>query len=171
MSLYPIAVPKFSRSLKALKVVLEKGAAHAEANGIDESELLEGTLHPTMFPLRRQVQIAVDSARRGCGLITETEVPDIPDSEQSFAELIHRVDVAIAYVEAFTPEQFQGAEATEIELSLSSGKVILNGTDYLMGFAMANFSFHFVTAYNILRHKGVELGKMDYLGQPSTSSV
>lgn len=166
MSLYEIAVPKFSRSLKALKVVLTKGQQHAIDNKFDESVLVNGRLYPNMFPLKKQIQIAVDSARRGCGQITGTDIPDIPDSEETFAELIQRVEAGIAYVESFTPEQFEGAEAAEVELSLSTGPVTLSGTDYLMGFAMANFSFHYITAYNILRHNGVVLSKMDYLGAP-----
>ncbi len=166
MNLYDIAVPKFTRSLKALRNVLIKGQQYAAENGIDEEVLINGRLYPNMFPLKRQIQIGVDSARRGCGQITGTEVPEIPDSEETFAELIGRVDTAIAYVESFTREQFEGAENSEIELSLSGGKVTLTGIDFLMSFAMANFSFHYITAYNILRHNGVVLTKMDYLGAP-----
>ncbi|MFN3235587.1 MAG: DUF1993 family protein [Pseudomonadales bacterium] len=166
MNLYDIAVPKFSRSLKAMGAVLAKGEVHAEANKIDPSVLINARLYPDMFPLKKQVQIAVDSARRGCGQITGKEVPEIADTEETFAELIARVDTAIAYVEAFTPEDFNGSEDLEIELPLSTGSIKLSGTDFLMGFAMANFSFHYVTAYNILRHNGVALGKMDYLGTP-----
>ena len=166
MSLYEVAVPKFSRSLKAMKVVLEKGAKHAEENGIDPSVLLNGRLYPNMFPLKKQIQIAVDSARRGCGQLTGVEVPVIEDTEESFEELIARVDAGIQYVESFSAEQFEGAEKVEIELPLSTGTVKLDGTTFLTSFAMANFSFHFVTAYNILRHNGVVLGKMDYLGSP-----
>ena len=166
MNLYDIAVPKFSRSLKALRNVLVKGQQYAADNNIDEEVLINGRLYPNMFPLKRQVQIGVDSARRGCGQLTGAEVPEIADSEETFAELIGRVDTAIAYVESFTPEQFEGAENLEIELPLSSGKVTLTGADFLMGFAMANFSFHYITTYNILRHNGVVLSKMDYLGTP-----
>lgn len=147
-------------------MVLSKAEQHASDNGIDEDVLVNARLYPNMFPLKRQIQIAVDSARRGCGQITGTDVPEIADTEETFAELIARVDAAITYVESFTREQFEGAENTEIELPLSTGSIKLTGTDFLTGFAMSNFSFHYVTAYNILRHNGVVLGKMDYLGAP-----
>ena len=166
MSLFHVAVPKFARSLKAMRVVLEKGAQHAKANGIDPSILVNGRLYPNMFPLKKQIQIAVDSARRGCGQLTGTEVPVIEDTEETFKELIARVDAGIQYVESFAEQQFEGSEDVQIELSLSTGTVTLDGTTFLTSFAMANFSFHFVTAYNILRHNGVVLGKMDFLGSP-----
>ena len=166
MSLYEIAVPKFSRSLKAMKQVLGKAKDHAEEKGIDPEILLNARLYPDMFPLKRQIQIATDAARRGCGKLTGVDVPEFPDSEVSFAELIDRVDAAIDFVSTLTPDQFGDAENLEIELSLSSGNITLDGTGYLMGFAMANFSFHYITAYNILRHNGVVLKKMDYLGSP-----
>ena len=166
MSLYAIAVPTFTRSLKSLRAILEKGAAHAEANGIDPDVLVNGRLFPNMFPLKRQVQIATDSARRGCGQLTKTEVPVIEDTEETFAELIARVDKALQYVSEFKEADFAGAEDVVVELPLSTGSIKLDGTTFLMSFAMANFSFHTVTAYNILRHNGVELGKMDYLGAP-----
>lgn len=166
MSLFDIAVPKFSRSLKAFKHILQLAEAHAKDNNIEESVLVNARLFPNMFPLKRQVQIAVDSARRGCGNLTGVDVPAIEDTEETFAELIARIDTAIAFVESFTPEQFEGAENTEIELPLSTGSIKLSGTSFLMDFALGNFSFHYTTAYNILRHNGVVLGKMDYLGAP-----
>lgn len=166
MSLYEIAVPKFTRSLKALRNVLAKGEAHCKEHNIDQGVLVNGRLYPNMFPLKKQIQIATDSARRGCGQITGKEVPVIEDTEETFAELINRVDAAITYVEGFEPGDFEGAENAEIELPLSTGTIKLSGTDFLLSFAIANFSFHYVTAYNILRHNGVVLGKMDYLGSP-----
>tara|TARA_R110002072_G_scaffold5527_10_gene35437 strand:- start:9260 stop:9760 length:501 start_codon:yes stop_codon:yes gene_type:complete len=164
MSLYPIAVPTFTRSLTSLRNILTKAAAHAEDKGIDPSVLLNGRLAPDMFPLKRQVQIASDSARRGCGQLTGKEVPVVEDTEETFAELIARVEGAIEYVSQFKEADFEGAEAKVIELPLASGPLKLDGSTFLMSFAFANFSFHLTTAYNILRHNGVALGKMDYLG-------
>jgi hypothetical protein len=166
MSLYAIAVPTFTRSLTSLRNILVKGEAHAEAKGIDPAVLVNGRLAPDMFPLKRQVQITTDSARRGCGNLTGKEVPVIEDTEETFAELIARVDAALAYIGDFTESDFAGAEEKVIELPLASGTLKLDGTTFLMSFAMANFSFHLTPAYNILRHNGVELGKMDYLGAP-----
>lgn len=166
MSLYAIAVPTFTRSLTSLRSILAKAEAHAEATGIDPSVFVNGRLAPDMFPLKRQVQIAVDSARRGCGNLTGADVPVIEDTEETFAELIARVDKALHYISEFKEADFKGAEEKVIELPLSTGSIKLDGTTFLMSFAFANFSFHFTTAYNILRHNGVVLGKMDYLGAP-----
>jgi len=166
MSLYPIAVPTFTRSLNSLRNILTKAAAHAEEQGIDPDVLVNARLAPNMFPLKRQVQIACDSARRGCGQLTGAEVPVVEDTEETFAELIARVDGSIKFVGQFKEADFEGAEAKIIELPLASGTIGLNGPTFLMSFAFANFSFHMTTAYNILRHNGVVLGKMDYLGTP-----
>jgi len=166
MSLYHIAVPTFTRTLTSLRNILTKAEAYAEEANIEPSVLVNARLAPNMFPLKRQVQIACDSARRGCGQLTGTEVPAIEDTEETFAELIARIDTSLKFIGDFTEEQFAGAEEKVIELPLSTGTIKLDGTSFLMGFAMSNFSFHCITAYNILRHNGVVLGKMDYLGVP-----
>ncbi|MFT5562563.1 MAG: hypothetical protein ACJAYE_002739 [Candidatus Azotimanducaceae bacterium] len=166
MSLYHIAVPTFTRTLTSLRNILTKAEAHAEAANIEPSVLVNARLAPNMFPLKRQVQIACDSARRGCGQLTGADVPAIEDTEESFAELIARIDTSLKFVSDFTEQQFEGAEEKVIELPLSTGSIKLDGTSFLMGYAMSNFSFHCITAYNILRHNGVVLGKMDYLGTP-----
>lgn len=166
MSLYHIAVPTFTRSLTSLRNILTKAAAHAEEKGIDPDVLLNARLAPDMFPLKRQVQIACDSARRGCGQLTGTEVPVVEDTEETFAELITRIEGSIKFVSQFKEADFAGAEDKIIELPLASGTIKLNGPTFLMSFAFANFSFHMATAYNILRHNGVVLGKMDFLGAP-----
>ncbi|MFT7245173.1 MAG: hypothetical protein ACI82A_002538 [Candidatus Azotimanducaceae bacterium] len=166
MSLYHIAVPTFTRSLTSLRKILSMAEAHAEESNIEPSVLVNARLAPNMYPLKRQVQIACDSARRGCGQLTGTEVPAIEDTEETFAELIARVDTSLKFIGGFTEQQFEGAEEKVIELPLSTGPIKLDGTTFLMSFAMGNFSFHYTTAYNILRHNGVVLGKMDYLGAP-----
>ena len=166
MSLYHIAVPTFTRSLTSLRNILNMAEAHAEEANIEPSVLVNARLAPNMFPLKRQVQIACDSARRGCGQLTGTEVPAIEDTEETFAELIARIDTSLKFVGDFTEQQFEGAEDKVIELPLSTGTLKLDGTTFLMSFAMGNFSFHYTTAYNILRHNGVVLSKMDYLGAP-----
>lgn len=164
MSLYNVAVPTFKRTLTSLTNILAKAEAHAEANGIDPDVLVNARLAPDMFPLKRQIQIASDSARRGAGQLAGVEVPAIADTEETFEALKARIATTITFLDGLKPEQFEGAETRTIELPLQSGTLKLDGVSFLMGFALANFSFHVVTAYNILRHNGVKLGKMDYLG-------
>lgn len=154
------------RSLTNLTHILEKGAAYAEAKKIDPSVLLQGRLFPDMFPLVRQVQIATDIARRGAGRLAGIEAPVMEDKETSFGELIDRINSTIAWLQTLTPEQINGKEAAEITLPLRDTTLTLRGIDFLLYFILPNFYFHVTTAYDILRHNGVELGKMDYLGKP-----
>ena len=164
MSLYHVAVPTFKRTLTNLAAILAKAEKFAEARNIDPAVLLNARLAPDMFPLTRQVQIATDSARRGSGQLAEVDVPVVEDSEDSFEALQQRIARTIAYLDEFSAAQFENAESRTIELPLPNGALALDGTTFLMGFAMSNFFFHVVTAYNILRHNGIEIGKMDFLG-------
>lgn len=166
MSLYDVSVPAFIRTLNSLSGVLAKAEKHATDHKIDPSVLTNSRLFPDMFPLKRQIQVASDSARRGCGQLAGAEVPSMPDTEETFAELQERIKKTIDYLKTLKREQFAGAETKVIELPLPNGSLKLDGPTFLMSFAYANFSFHVVTAYNILRHNGVPLGKMDYLGAP-----
>ena len=164
MSLYHVSVPSMKRSLTALSNILKKAEAHAEANNIDPAVLINSRLYPDMYPLKRQVQIASDSARRGPGQLAGVAVPSMADTEETFAELQDRIQKTIDFLDTLNESQFEGAETKTIELPTPNGPIEMDGTSFLMGFAMANFSFHVVTAYNILRHNGVKIGKMDYLG-------
>ena len=166
MSLYEVAVPTFKRTLTSLGACLEKARAHAEANNIDADVLINARLYPDMFPLKRQVQIASDSAKRGAAGLAGVEAPVFEDNEETWDELQERIRKTIAFLDSLEPGQFAGAEAKTIELPLPNGSLKLDGTSFLMGFALSNFYFHVVTAYDILRHNGVPLGKMDYLGAP-----
>jgi uncharacterized protein len=166
MSLYEVSVPVFTRTLKSLSAILKKAEQHAADRKIDPSVLLNARLFPDMFPLKRQVQIASDSARRGCGQLASVEVPAMADTEETFEQLQTRITRTIDFLGTLTPAQFAGAETRTIELPTPNGPMKLAATSFLTGYAMANFSFHVVTAYNILRHNGVVLGKRDYLGAP-----
>lgn len=166
MSLYEIAVPTFKRSLTNLSAILKKAQKHSEANNIEPDVLINSRLYPDMFPLKRQIQIATDTARRSGGQLADVEVPSFEDTEETFEELQDRIEKTIEFLDTLVPEQFEGAETKTIELPMRDSTIKLDGVSYLMGFALANFYFHVVTAYNILRHNGVEIGKMDYLGAP-----
>ena len=166
MSLYEVAVPAMKRTLTSLAAILAKAEAFAEEKKIDPSVLVNARLAPDMFPLKRQIQIASDSARRGTAQVAGIEAPVMEDTEETFAELQARLSATIAFLDSLTPAQFEGAETKIITLPVGGAELKFDGLTYLMSYVMGNFSFHSVTAYNILRHNGVVLGKMDYLGKP-----
>lgn len=164
LSMYQASVPVFVRVLTNLAAVLAKGAASAEARKIDPSVLIGARLAPDMLPLVKQVQIATDSAKGAVARLAGVEVPSYPDTETTFAELQERVAKTIAFVSSLTPEQIDGSEERAITLKLRSGEMNFTGQPFLLNFALPNLYFHATTTYAILRHNGVELGKMDYLG-------
>ncbi|MEO0373649.1 MAG: DUF1993 domain-containing protein [Cyanobacteria bacterium P01_A01_bin.17] len=167
ISMYKASIPPMVRALNNLIGILEKGAAHAESKGIDASVLVNTRLFPDMFPLAKQVQIASDVARRGAARLAGAEAPAMEDNEATFPELIARSRKTIEYLETFTPEQIDGSEEHIIALPLGGDNVYkFPGLPYLLSFVMPNVYFHVTTAYDILRHCGVEIGKIDYLGQP-----
>lgn len=164
--MYQASVPSLIRSLNNLAAILEKGAAHAEARKIDPAVLINSRLYPDMFPLGRQVQIASDIARRGAARLAGLEAPKLEDNETNFPELIARLQKTTAYLETLTPEQIDGSESKSITLPVGNDTMTFEGLPYLMYFVLPNVYFHVTTAYDILRHCGVELGKRDYLGKP-----
>ncbi|MEI6064158.1 MAG: DUF1993 domain-containing protein [Pseudanabaena sp. ELA748] len=166
ISMYQVAVPSLVRSLNNLVAILEKGAAHAEAKKIDPSVLIGSRLYPDMLPLSRQVQIACDIARRGVARLAGTEAPAIADTEVTFAELGDRIRNVVTYIESFTPEQIDGSEEKVITLPIGKETMTFAGQAYLLFFILPNVYFHVTTAYDILRHCGIEVGKRDFLGAP-----
>jgi hypothetical protein len=164
LSMYDVSIPVLVRGLKNLSHLLEKGAASAEARKIDPSVLVNARLAPDMHPLSRQVQIASDSAKGAASRLAGTEAPSWADTESTFPELQARIKTTIDYLESFKPEQINGAEDRTIKMNLGGGEMPFSGRDLLLGFALPNFFFHVVTAHDILRHNGVEIGKRDYLG-------
>jgi len=166
ISMYQASLPSLIRSLNNLAALLEKGSAHAEAKKIDPAVLINSRLYPDMFPLGRQVQIASDIARRGAARLAGLEAPPLEDNETTFAQLIDRLRKVITYLEALTPEQIDGSEEKLITLPVGKNTMTFEGLNYLLYFILPNVYFHVTTAYNILRHCGVELGKGDYLGKP-----
>ncbi len=166
ISMYQATVPSLIRSLNNLAAILEKAAAHAESKKIDPAVLINTRLYPDMFHLGRQVQIATDIARRGAARLASLEAPAMEDSETTFPELVDRVHKTTAYLESLTAEQIDGSEEKSIALPMGNQTMTFEGLPYLLFFILPNVYFHVTTSYDILRHCGVELGKMDYLGKP-----
>lgn len=165
VSLYDASVPVFIRVLGNLAHIIGKGAAYAEAKKIDPAVLLGSRLFPDMLPLSRQVQIAADFAKGGPSRLAGLEPPKHEDKETTFPELSARIDRTVDYLRTFQREQFDGAEARTVNFKAGGQPTALPGAVYLLTYALPNFYFHVTTAYNILRHNGVELGKRDYLGK------
>ena len=166
ISMYQASAPRFVNMLNNLSAILDKAQAHAEAKKFDPAVLTTDRLFPDMLPMARQVQIACDGAKGAVARLAGVEIPKHEDTEQTSAELKARIAKTIAFVQSLKPAQLEGTEDKEIVLKLGGKEVKFNGMQFLLGQAMPNFYFHVVTAYNILRHNGVEIGKRDYLGNP-----
>jgi hypothetical protein len=162
--MFQSSIPVFIKTLTNLKTILEKGAAHAQAKTIDEAVLLHARLYPDMLPLTAQVQIAADMARGGADRLTGGEPQSWEDNEKTFAELITRVDRTIAHLKSFSASQFEGADTRQVTRKLRGQPKTFSGANYLQQFVIPNLYFHVTTAYDILRHNGVEIGKLDFLG-------
>lgn len=163
-SMYQLSVPLFTRGLNNLADILRLGEAHAETKKLDQAVLLTYRLYPDMFSFTRQIHVAADSAKGCIARLAGVEAPVYEDNEKTFAELIARVDKTIAYLGGFKPAQIDGSETRTIVMKMRTGDMTFTGEDFLLGFAQPNFYFHFTTAYDILRHNGVELGKRHFLG-------
>ena len=166
ISMYQASVPPLMRSINNLVAILEKGAADATERKIDPTVLINSRLYPDMLPLSKQVQIVSDIARRGVARLAGQEAPAMPDTETTFAELIDRLKQTNAYLATLTAAQIDGSEAKSIELPMGKQTMQFEGLPYLVEFVLPNVYFHVTTAYNILRHSGVKLGKLDFLGKP-----
>jgi hypothetical protein len=166
ISMYQVSTPRFVNILNNLSAILDKAAAQAEAKKIDPLVLTGFRLYPDMFPLTRQVQIACDAAKGAVARLAGVEVPKHEDTEKTFDDLKARIAKTIAFIKTVKPEQLDGSEDKPIALKVGGRDLTFTGMQYLLGFAQPNFYFHVTTAYNILRHNGVEIGKMDFLGNP-----
>lgn len=166
ISMYQAAIPPMVRALTNLSAILQKGEASATDRKIDPSVLIASRLYPDMLPLVKQIQIASDVARRGAARLAGVEAPAMEDTETTFPELVARLQKTTAYLETLTPEQIDGSEAKAIVLPMGKETINFEGLPYLVGFVLPNVYFHVTTAYNILRHNGVEIGKIDFLGKP-----
>src|SRR3979409_1335204 len=165
MSFYDATVPAFLQILGSLSGILTKAEAHCKAKNIQPEVLLGARLYPDMLPLSRQIQLASDFAAKGCARLTHSEVPSVPDTETTFAELKTRLAKTIDYVKKFKPAQFEGGETKDVTFPIGpTNTMTMKGQQFLNNFAFPNFYFHAATAHGILRHNGVEIGKRDFLG-------
>ena len=153
--------------LRNLSVLIDKAEAHCTAKKIEPSALTTARLFPDMFPFTRQVQIACDTAKGAVARLAGVDIPKHEDTEQTFAELKARIAKTLDFIESIPAAKIDGSEDREIVLPMRSGERRFKGMQYLLGFAYPNFYFHVTTAYNILRHNGVEVGKQDFIGKPS----
>lgn len=165
LSMYEACVPTISRALDNLAAVLEKAGAQAEAKQIDPSVFVSARLFPDMFPLAKQVQIASDISKGGSARLAQVEPPAYEDKEATFAELAERCRKTAAFLKTLKPEQFEGAEDRTVTWKTRTAEKSMQGTPYLFNHVLPNVFFHTTTAYDILRHNGIELGKQDFLGR------
>ncbi|MBO3457326.1 DUF1993 domain-containing protein [Aetokthonos hydrillicola Thurmond2011] len=166
ISMYQASVPVCIRTLSNLVNILEKGATYAQTKKIDPTVLINSRLFPDMFPLSKQVQIASDVARRGVARLAGIEPPNFEDTETTFPELIDRLTKTISFLETLKPDQIDGSEEKTVTLEVGENTLSFQGMPFLLYFILPNVYFHVTTAYDILRHCGVELGKRDFLGSP-----
>ena len=167
LSMYSSLVPPLVGALGNLRHLLVQAEAHAEAQGYDATVLLGSRLYPDMFPLKRQVQIASDIAKKGVARLAGLEAPVMEDSEATVAELLERIDQTIAYIGGVAPEAFDAAEGRTVGVPLppafGGGELTFEGWPYLSTFVLPNVYFHVTIAYAILRNNGVPIGKRDFL--------
>ncbi len=165
MSMSSAAIPTFEIGLNALAALLEKAASYAEAKKIDSAVLLNARLYPDMFPFTRQVQTVCDQAKNGGARLAGVQPPKHEDNEKTLAELQARVAKTLSFVKTLDGGKIDAAGSREISFPLGPTNTgHMKGADYLNHFVLPNFYFHLATAYGILRHCGVEIGKRDYLG-------
>ncbi|MGH8398385.1 MAG: DUF1993 domain-containing protein [Gammaproteobacteria bacterium] len=164
LSMYQVSVPVFIRMLNNLSAILKKGEVHANAKKIDPAVFTGARLAPDMFPLVRQIQIATDTVKGCAARLAGVEPPKFEDNEQTFADLYARLDKTISYLKTVKPVQIDGSEERSVSLKVRDKTLTLKGQDYLLERVYPNFFFHITTAYAILRHNGVEIGKGDFLG-------
>ncbi|HEY1708089.1 MAG TPA: DUF1993 domain-containing protein [Rhizomicrobium sp.] len=163
-TIYDASVPVMTRALTNLSNILDKAAAQAKSEDRAASELIGAQLAADMKPLTFQIQSASDAAKGCAARLAGIEPPSMPDTETTFPELKDRIAKTIALLNTIKPEQLAGAEDREIVLKFPNGEMKFTGRDFLAGFSLPNFFFHVTTAYAILRHKGIAIGKMDFLG-------
>ena len=164
LSMYQASAPVFAQGLRALLGILGKAQAHIEARSIDPNALLQARLYPDMLPFNRQIHLCTDFAKGPVARLAGQEPTSFPDVETSFADLIARVANTLAIVEGFSADQIDGSEDKDITLIRRGESTVVKGQAYLLEQAMPNFYFHLTTAFAILRHNGVEIGKKDFLG-------
>ena len=165
ISVYDQSVARMSHMLKNLDNMVSKAEAYAEANKIEPSALLQARLFPTMRDFIFQVQVATDVSKGCAARLAGAEIPKWSDDEETFADVHARIGKSLEFLATFTEEQFEGSESRELEVKLGSHTINFTGQSYLLGFVLPNVYFHVATAYNLMRHNGLDLGKRDFLGE------
>jgi hypothetical protein len=163
-TIHTAAVTPIRLVLGSLSHVLSKGEAHCEARKIDPAVMLAQRLYPDMLPLVVQVQIASDQSKGAVARLAQAEIPKFEDNEKTFADCQERIRKTLAFIDSLQPAQFEGAESREVTIPTRDKTLTFSGQDYLLTRALPNIFFHVTTAYDILRHNGVEIGKADFLG-------
>jgi hypothetical protein len=167
VSIFDACIPTFLQMLTCQRAILDKAEAYAAERKIDESILLNATLFPDMFPLKRQIQIMTDFCSRAAARLSDSEIPSSDDTEESFSDLKQRVTGTLDFISRLNPEQFQGSETKTYDIPLGGGrKKKMSGQNYLFHFVLPNVIFHASTAYGILRHNGLQVGKLDFIRPP-----
>ena len=166
ISMYQASVPRFVNILGNLSNILDKAQAHVEAKKLDPAALTGFRLYPDMLPLTAQVQIARDAAKGVVARLAGAEIPVYEDNEKTLADLKARVAKTVAFIKTITPAQIDGTEDKDIVIKRGDKETRYKGMQFLLGHALPNFYFHVTTAYNILRHNGIDIGKRDYIGNP-----
>ena len=164
LSMYQASAPRFANILMNLSAILDKAQAHCEAKKIDPLALTSFRLFPDMFPLARQVYIATDTAKGAVSRLAGIEIPKYDDVEQTIPELNARIAKTVEFMLGVPAAKIEGSADRDIAMKIAGKDTVLKGAQYLLGHAYPNFYFHCITAYNILRHNGVEVGKRDFLG-------
>ncbi len=164
LTMYQASIPVFVHMLGNLSAILDKASAHAEAKKIDPSIYINARLAPDMYPLSRQIQIATDMAKGCAARLAGIDVPSYEDNENTFPDLQARIAKTVAFVQNVNAEQINGSEERQVTLKLRGKDVSFSGQPYLLYFVLPNFYFHITAAYAILRHNGLEIGKMDFIG-------
>jgi len=164
LSMYQASAPRFANTLKNLAALLDKTQAHCEAKKIDALAITSFRLFPDMFPLNRQIYIATDTAKGAVSRLAGIEIPKYDDLEQTIAELKARIAKTVDFVLSVPAAKIEGSADKDISMKIGGKDTVIKGAQYLLGHAYPNFYFHCTTAYDILRHNGVEVGKRDFLG-------
>ena len=165
-SMYAASVPVFKQILSSLTSIIDKAEAYATERKIDPNALLQARLYPDMFPFTRQIQIATDFAKGATARLAGIEVPKYEDNEQTFADLKARIAKTVAFISSVNAEQINGSEDRDVTTPMGpNNSRTFKGQTYLLHYALPNFYFHATTAYAILRHNGLDIGKKDFIGK------
>ena len=164
LTIHTLAVEQVTHTLRQLLAILDKGVAHAEAKKFDTSVLVNSRLAPDMLPLSRQIQIVSDTAKFGVARLTGLEAPKFEDTEKTVDELRARIKKTIDFIKSVPASAFEGGEERDIKIVVPGRTFEMKGLAYLRGWVLPNVFFHVTTAYLILRHNGVDVGKRDFLG-------